>query len=101
MGFFEMCKSGTQHRTCALGEYCQCSFYEELFEGHEEHESTPEEERARVLEIEVQHIKRKYGDDWMRYYPYYLDKNYDDENGKPYNYGIDDEEDDEDSWWKK
>lgn len=31
----------------------------------------------------------------MRYYPYHLDKDHDDENGNPYNYGItgDDEDD--------
>jgi hypothetical protein len=29
----------------------------------------------------------------MKYYPYHLDKEYDDENGNPYNYGWDDEGD--------
>jgi hypothetical protein len=33
MGFFQLCRSGTPHGTCALGEYCQCRFYEELFSG--------------------------------------------------------------------
>jgi len=38
----------------------------------------------------------------MKYYPYHLDKDYDDENGEPYNYGLDDEEDDEDDdWWRR
>ena len=40
----------------------------------------------------------------MKYYPYHLDKNYDDENGNPYDYGSDsyrdEEEDDDDSWWR-
>jgi hypothetical protein len=54
------------------------------------------------LEIEIRHIKRKYDDDWMKYYPYHLDPNYDDENGNPYNYGVgdEDEEDDDDRWWR-
>jgi hypothetical protein len=102
MGFFEMCKPGTEHGKCALGEYCQCAFFAELFKDMIDEDLTPEEERARALEIEVQHIKRKYGDDWMKYYPYHLDKNYDDENGNPYDYGFgDDEDDDEDDWWRK
>lgn len=102
MGFFQMCKSGTPHKTCALGEYCQCAFYEEFFVGRIEEELSPEEERARALEIEVRYIRNKYEDDWMKYYPYHLDKNYDDENGKPHNYGIDDEqEEDGDDWWRK
>jgi hypothetical protein len=38
----------------------------------------------------------------MKYYPYHLDKNYDDENGKPYDYGFGEEEDnDDDNWWRK
>ena len=38
----------------------------------------------------------------MKYYPYHLDPNYDDENGNPYNYGLEDEdeEDDDDRWWR-
>jgi hypothetical protein len=102
-GFFEMCKPDTVHNTCALGEYCQCAFYAELFSGFIDEELTPDEERARALEIEVAHIKRKYDDDWIKYYPYHLDKNYDDENGNPYNHGFDDaeEDDQEDNWWCK
>jgi hypothetical protein len=54
------------------------------------------------FEMEIRYLKRKYEDDWMKYYPYHLDKNYDDENGKPYNYGFDgEEEEDEDDWWRK
>jgi hypothetical protein len=93
MGFFELCKKGTEHGKCTLGQYCQCAFYAELFADCIDEELTPEEERARMLEIEIQHLKRKYDDDWMKYYPYHLDKDYDDENGNPYNYGWDEEED--------
>ena len=100
MGFFEMCESGTQSKTCALGEYCQCAFYEELFSGQIDEQLTPEEERARELEIEVRHIRKKYGDNWMKYYPYHLDKNYDDESGKPYNYGFEDDNEGKDDWWR-
>ena len=101
MGFFELCKPGTKHGKCVLAEYCQCAFYAEMFSHFTDEDLTPEEERARELEIEVQHIKRKYGDDWMKYYPYHLDKNYDDENGNPYDYGFDDEDVDDDNWWRK
>ncbi len=102
MGFFELCKEGTGHGKCTLGKYCQCAFYEDLYSGLVDEQLTLEEERARALEIEVSHLKRKYGDEWMKYYPYHLDASYDDENGEPYNYGFDDEEDDEkDDWWRK
>ena len=104
MGFFEMCKPGTEHGKCALKEYCQCAFFAELFKDMIDEDLTPEEERERALEIELKHIKRKYGDDWMKYYPYHLDKNYDDENGNPYDYGFgdeDEEDDDDDNWWRK
>ena len=104
MGFFEMCKPGTEHGKCALGAFCQCAFYKELFKDMIDEELTPEEERARELDMELQHIKRKYGDDWMKYYPYHLDKNYDDEYGNPYDYGFGEEGDDDDSddhWWRQ
>jgi len=103
MGFFAHCRLGTEHKQCALGEYCQCAFYREFFKDMVDEELTPEEERARHLEIEVRHIQKKYGDDWMKYYPYHLDKNYDDENGNPYDYGLgeEDNDDDEDNWWRK
>jgi hypothetical protein len=104
MGFFQLCVPGTVHKTCTLGPYCQCTFYEQLFSRFIDEDLSPEEERARALEIEIKHIKRKYGGDWMKYYPYHLDKEYDDENGHPYNYGFNDgegEDDDDDNWWRK
>jgi hypothetical protein len=104
MGFFELCRPGTAHGKCALGEYCQCAFYTELFSGFTDKEQSPEEERAMHLEIEIKHLQRKYGDDpgWMKYYPYHLDANYDDENGNPYNYGFEDEdEESDDNWWRR
>jgi len=100
-GFFELCKPGTEHKKCVLGEYCQCAFYEELFSGYANEELTAEDERARELEIELQYIRRKYGDDWMKYYPYHLDKNYDDDSGNPYNYGLEDDDENKDDWWRK
>ncbi len=89
-GFFSLCPTGTMHKKCELGEFCQCAFYTEFFAGFSNEQLSAEEERARLLEIEIRHIKRKYGDDWMKYYPYHLDAKYDDENGNPYNYGWDD-----------
>jgi hypothetical protein len=102
MGFFEMCRPGTEQGKCTLGKDCQCAFYTELFKGFVEETPGPEEERTRMLDIEVRHIKRKYGDDWMKYYPYHLDKNYDDEKGNTYNYGFDDRDDEgDDNWWRR
>lgn len=102
MGFFELCRAGTPHGECALGEYCHCKFFEELFSGFVDEDLSPEEERARALEIEVEHIKRRYGDEWMKYYPYHLDPEYDDERGNPYDYGFGcDERDDPADYWKK
>jgi hypothetical protein len=103
MGFFDLCKPGTEHGACALGEYCHCAFFAELFSGMKDEVLSPEEERARAREIEINHIQRKYGDDWMKYYPYHLDKNFDDEEGNPYKYGMeaDDDKDDDDNWWRK
>ena len=100
MGFFELCTPGTKHGECALSQYCQCAFYAELFSGFCDEELSPEEERAKHLEIDIIHLKKKYAEEWMKYYPYHLDSNYDDENGQPYNYGFDDESnEDEDKWW--
>ena len=92
-GFFELCGPGTKHGQCALGKYCQCAFYDELFAGFTDEELSPEEERARILEIEIIHLKRKYGDEWEKYYPYHLDPDYDDETEK--------DDDDGDDWWRK
>lgn len=92
-GFFELCRPGTPHGKCALGDYCQCAFYAELFSGFVNEDLTPEEERARALEIEIRHLKRKYDDDWMKYYPYHLDSEYDHDDGRPYDYGLGEDED--------
>lgn len=101
MGFFSLCRPGTEHGKCALGDYCQCAFYAELFSGFTHEELSPEEERAMHLETEIKHLKGKYGEEWMKYYPYHLDTNYDDGNGNPYNYGFEDGNDEEDDkWWR-
>ena len=102
MGFFEVCRPGNEHKQCTLGEYCQCAFYAELFADFEDEDLSPEEERRRALDIEILHLKRKYDDDWMKYYPYHLDPDYDDEKGNPYDYGMrDDDDDDDDNWWRR
>jgi hypothetical protein len=51
MGFFEMCMPGTPHQTCVPGEYCQCAFYADFFSDRIDEELTPDEARARELEI--------------------------------------------------
>ena len=101
-GFFEVCRPGTAHEKCALGEHCQCAFYAGLFKDFQDEEPTAEEERRRALEIEIRHLKQKYDDDWMKYYPYHLDPDYDDDQGDPYDYGMGDEDDeDDDDWWRR
>ena len=106
MGFFEVCRPATAHGKCTLGEYCQCAFYAELFKDFIDEDLTPEEERRRELEIEIKHIKRKYGEQGMKYYPFHLDKNYDDENGNPHDYGLgpdsyrDEDEEADENWWR-
>jgi hypothetical protein len=97
---FDLCKPGTEHYKCALGTYCNCGLFAELFKDFVDEDFSPEEERARMLEMEIQYLQRKYDDDWMKYYPYHLDADYDDEYGNPYDYGFDDEEDDDD-WWRR
>jgi hypothetical protein len=59
-------------------------------------------ERARALEWEISHLKKKYGVEWRNYYPYHLDPAYDDEDGNPYDHGFgeEDQEDDDDGWWR-
>jgi hypothetical protein len=102
MGFFEFCRPGTEHRKCALGEYCHCAIFAELFSGFNDVDLSSKEERTRELEIEIQHLKRKYDKDWMKYYPYHLDAAYDDEKGDLYNYGFDDEDEKkDDNWWRR
>jgi hypothetical protein len=104
LGFFEFCAPNTEHRKCALGEYCNCAYFDDMLSKFKPDTRTPEEQRAAHLEIEVNHIKWKHGDDWMNYYPYHLDAAHDDENGNPYDYGFgdsDDEEDEADNWWRK
>jgi len=102
MGFFELCRPGTEIRTCALGEYCQCEFFQDLFKNfREDEELSPEEERDRELEWELEYLRKKHGRNFWKYYPYHLDKHFDDEKGEPFDYGFgDDDEDDEDNWWK-
>ncbi|MBC7873670.1 MAG: hypothetical protein H7Y01_06730 [Ferruginibacter sp.] len=100
MGFFQFCQPGTEHKKCAFGDHCQCAFYEELFADCTDEELSPAEERARALEIEISHIKKKYGDDWMKYYPYHLDPEYDDDKGNPHNYGFEDDDEMDDNWWR-
>ena len=88
-GFFELCRPGTEHGKCALGEYCQCAFYVDLCsEFSDDDELTLEEERKQILDMEIQYLKRRYADRWMQYYPYHLDPYYDDKDGNPYNYGL-------------
>jgi hypothetical protein len=77
MGFFKLCEEGTIHTKCALGEYCQCKFYDEFFSGPEPIEITEDES---IQQIEIQHLKRKYGDQWFRYYLYYFDREEEDED---------------------
>ncbi|GEM_PF-851249 len=102
-GFFELCKTNQSNPDCLMGEECHCAYFEELSANFIQEDLSPAEERQRELEIELQHIKRKYGADYMKYYPYHLDPKYDDEHGNPHDYGFGDVDDekDEDNWWKQ
>jgi len=100
-GFFNTCFEKKSHDSCPMGEGCECRFFEELHASFEPDNRTPEEQRLAHLQIEVNHIKRKHGDDYMKYYPYHLDPEYDDENGNPHDYGFGDFDDEDDEWWKK
>ena len=77
MGFFKLCEDGTKHTKCALGEYCQCKFYDDFFSGPEPIEIAEDES---IQQIEIQHLKRKYGDRWFKYYLYYFDREEEDED---------------------
>lgn len=106
MDFFDVCPTKQTYEECLLGEGCHCRFMDEMRANQIVEELTPEEERARELDIEIRHIQRKYGDDWMKYYPYHLDPEYDDESGNPYDYGFgsfedNDDDDDDDEWWRR
>jgi hypothetical protein len=101
MGFFDLCKPGTEHYKCALGSYCDCGLFAELFKDFVDEDLSPEEECARMLEMEIQYLKRKYDGDWMKYYPYHLDADYDDEYGNPYDYGFGEDEEEDDDWWRR
>ncbi len=105
IGLFSICPPNTPLDTCLMGEHCQCRFFDEMSANWIEEDLTPEEERARELQWEIQYLKKKHGDRWMRYYPYHLDPDYDDENGNPHDYGFgsleDDDEEWEDDWWRR
>ena len=65
------------------------------------HDQLDDAQVGNLLEIEVEHIKRKYGDDWKKYYPYHLDPEYDDEHGNPHDYGVNLNDDiDPADWWR-
>jgi hypothetical protein len=103
-GFFETCTDGNRIELCLLGDKCHCRFFREQFPDTDNEPITPEEERAMELDIEIRHIRKKYDDDWMKYYPYHLDPDYDDEYGNPFDYGFGDlneDEDDDDNWWRR
>lgn len=56
----------------------------------------------KTLKSEIQLIKRKYEDDWMKYYSLHLNPDCENENGKPYGYDFVSDDDEEDyDWWKK
>ncbi len=97
MGFFDTCPDKKPYHECLLGDQCLCRFFKDL----RDDDLSPEEERARALEIEVRHIQKKYGREWAKYYPYHLDPNYDDEEGNPYDDGFGNDDEADDDWWKR
>jgi tryptophanyl-tRNA synthetase len=49
LGLFEVCKENTALSECMFGEYCQCSYFKEMFADFVDEELSPEQERARAL----------------------------------------------------
>jgi hypothetical protein len=93
-GFFELCRPGTEHGKCTLKENCQCAFYSHLFADFIHDELSLEDERANALEIEISHLKSKYGSEWVKYYPYHLDAEYDEDNRDSFEYGFSEDDPD-------
>lgn len=72
MGFFELCFANKSHSDCLMGTECHCAYFEELSEKWINNDLTPEEEFKKSIEEEKQRLKKKYGDDYMKYYPFKL-----------------------------
>ncbi len=72
MGFFELCFSNKSHPDCLMGTECHCTYFEELSKKWVNDDLTPEEEAKKILDAEAQRLKKKYGKDYMKYYPFKL-----------------------------
>jgi len=72
MGFFELCFSNKSHPDCLMGTECHCSYFEELSKKWVNDDLTPDEEAKKILDAEAQRLKKKYGKDYMKYYPFKL-----------------------------
>ncbi len=64
MNFFEFCEDGQEHYICALGEHCQCGFFEEHFGTFSQDEpDEPEDDYWLIYDL-----KKRFGNDWKKYY---------------------------------
>ena len=72
MGFFELCFSNESHPKCLMGTDCHCAYFEELSKKWVNDDLTPEEEAKKILDAEAQRLKKKYGKDYTKYYPFKL-----------------------------
>ena len=72
MGFFELCFSNKSHPNCLMGSECHCTYFEELSKKWVNDDLTPEELSKKALDAEAQRLKKKYGEDYMKYYPFKL-----------------------------
>lgn len=72
MGFFELCFSNESHPKCLMGTDCHCTYFEELSKKWVNDDLPPEEEAKKILDAEAQRLKKKYGKDYTKYYPFKL-----------------------------
>lgn len=82
MGFFELCFSNKSHPDCLMGTECHCTYFEELSKKWVNDDLTPEEEAKKILDAEAQRLKKKYGRDYMKYYPFKLPNSEKEKNDK-------------------
>jgi len=99
MGFFEICKPGTEHYSCALKDRCHCAFFKELTSGFEKQDYSDEEEKIIAIDLEISHLKRQHGEKWYEHFPFHLYKEFNKESDNGSNFGFDDD-DENDDWWR-
>jgi len=99
MGFFEFCKPGTEHHTCALKDRCHCAFFKEFFSGSEKEDYSEEEDKIIAIDREISHLKKHHGEEWYKHFPFHLYDEFNKGSNSGSNFGSDDDEEN-DNWWR-